>query len=74
LKLINLIKGKENNGKGISRSVTIEVSDKLIDAYKVWKAEEKNITAVKAMELSGLSKAIAVALWVQSCIVFILNG
>lgn len=46
-----------NNGKGIGRPVTIEVSGKFIDAYKQWKAEENGITAVKAMELSGFSKA-----------------
>jgi len=44
-----------NNGRGIGRPVTIEISDKFIDAYKQWK--ESGITAVKAMELSGLSKA-----------------
>ena len=44
-----------NGGKGIGRPVTIEVSDKFIDAYKQWKVNE--ITAVKAMAMSGLSKA-----------------
>lgn len=44
-----------NNGKGIGRPVTIEVSDKFLDAYKQWK--EGEITAVKAMASSGLSKA-----------------
>jgi len=44
-----------NNGRGIGRPVTIEVSDSFIEAYRQWKA--KNITAVRAMELSGLSKA-----------------
>lgn len=44
-----------NGGKGKGRPVTFEVSDKFIEAYKQWKAGE--ITAVKAMELSGLSKA-----------------
>ena len=44
-----------NNGKGIGRPVTIELSDGFIEAYKQWKTE--GITAVKAMELSGLSKA-----------------
>lgn len=44
-----------NNGKGIGRPVTIELSDSFIEAYRQWKAE--GITAVRAMELSGLSKA-----------------
>lgn len=44
-----------NNGKGIGRPVTIEISDRFIDSYVQWKAE--GITAVRAMELSGLSKA-----------------
>ncbi|WP_052090541.1 recombinase family protein [Desulfosporosinus sp. HMP52] len=44
-----------NNGKGIGRPVTIVLSDKFVDAYKQWRAEE--ITAVKAMDLSGLCKA-----------------
>lgn len=43
-------------GKNLGRPV-IEVDDKFIDAYKQWKAEENPITAVKAMELSGLTKA-----------------
>ena len=43
-----------NNGKGIGRPVTIEVSDGFMEAYKQWKTE--GITAVRAMELSGLSK------------------
>ena len=34
---------------------TIEISDNFIDAYKQWKGN--GITAVKAMELSGFSKA-----------------
>jgi len=34
---------------------SIELSKDFATAYKLWKAEE--ITAVKAMELSGLSKA-----------------
>lgn len=45
----------KNNGKGIGRPVTIKISDKFIDAYRQWKANE--ISAIKAMELSGLSKA-----------------
>lgn len=44
-----------NNGKGIGRPVTIELSESFIEAYKQWRAE--GITAVTAMELSGLSKA-----------------
>ncbi|HWQ41890.1 MAG TPA: recombinase family protein [Desulfosporosinus sp.] len=44
-----------NNGKGIGRPVTIEISDDFREAYKQWRGNE--ITAVKAMELSGLSKA-----------------
>ena len=43
-----------NGGKGIGRP-SIEVSKDFTAAYKQWKANE--ITAVKAMELSGLSKA-----------------
>lgn len=43
-----------NNGKGIGRPV-IEVSKDFAAAYKQWIADE--ITAVKAMELSGMSKA-----------------
>lgn len=45
----------KNDGKGKGRPVTYEVSDKFIKAYKQWKDGE--ITAVKAMEISGLSKA-----------------
>lgn len=41
-------------GKHLGRP-EIEVDDRFIDAYKQWKAGE--ITGVKAMELSGLSKA-----------------
>ena len=44
-----------NNGKGIGRPVTIEVSDKFIDAYKQWKTGK--ITGVVATALSGLGKA-----------------
>jgi len=43
-----------NDGKGIGRP-SIEVSKEFTAAYKQWKDNE--ITAVKAMELSGLSKA-----------------
>ncbi|MHB8125554.1 MAG: recombinase family protein [Desulfitobacteriaceae bacterium] len=43
-----------NNGKGIGRPV-IKVSKDFTTAYMQWKANE--ITAVKAMEISGLSKA-----------------
>ena len=43
-----------NNGKGIGRP-KIEVSKGFTDAFIQWKANE--ITAIKAMELSGLSKA-----------------
>ncbi|WP_407313779.1 recombinase family protein [Desulfosporosinus sp. SB140] len=45
----------KNNGKGIGRPVTIGLTDSFMEAYKQWKAE--GITAVKAMELSGLRKA-----------------
>ena len=45
-----------NNGKGIGRPVTIDVSDRFDGVYKQWKAEV-GITAVKAMEMLGLSKA-----------------
>ncbi len=44
-----------NNGKGIGRPVIIELSNRFTEVYNQWKAEE--ITAVKAMELCGLSKA-----------------
>jgi DNA invertase Pin-like site-specific DNA recombinase len=44
----------KSKGKHLGRPV-IEVSKDFTTAYKQWKAEE--ITAVKAMELSGLSKA-----------------
>ncbi|HBV88304.1 MAG TPA: resolvase [Desulfosporosinus sp.] len=44
----------KTQGKHLGRPV-IEVSDTFVLAYKQWKAEE--ITAVKAIELSGLSKA-----------------
>lgn len=45
----------KNNGKGIGRPRTIEVSERFTEVYKQWKAEE--FTAVKAMAMLGLSKA-----------------
>lgn len=45
----------KNNGKGIGRPRTIEVSERFTEVYKQWKAEE--YTAVKAMAMLGLSKA-----------------
>lgn len=44
-----------NNGKGIGRPITIEVSEDFISAYTTWK--DGNITAVRAMELSNMKKA-----------------
>ena len=44
-----------NNGKGIGRPVTIDVTDRFAEVYKQWKAED--FTAVKAMAMLGLSKA-----------------
>ena len=45
-----------NDGKGIGRPVTIDVSDRFEEIYKQWKKSD-GITAVKAMEILGLSKA-----------------
>ena len=45
-----------NNGKGIGRPKTIEVSDRFTEVYRQWK-DNKEITAVKAMAMLGLSKA-----------------
>jgi DNA invertase Pin-like site-specific DNA recombinase len=47
----------KNNGKGIGRPVTIDVSDRFAEVYKQWKAEDGGITAVKAMAMLELSKA-----------------
>lgn len=44
----------KSKGKHLGRPV-MAVTDKFMSAYKQWKAEE--ITAVKAIELSGISKA-----------------
>lgn len=44
-----------NGGKGIGRPVIIEVSKDFEKAYATWKAGK--ITAVKAMELSNMTKA-----------------
>jgi len=45
----------KNNGKGIGRSVTIELDDTFKTVYSQWKAGE--IIAVKAMELNDMTKA-----------------
>ncbi|MDR3602650.1 MAG: recombinase family protein [Desulfosporosinus sp.] len=45
-----------NNGKGIGRPVTIDVSDRFTEVYQQWK-DNKEITAVKAMAMLRLSKA-----------------
>lgn len=45
----------KNNGKGIGRPVTIELDDTFKNVYTQWR--EKEITAVKAMELNNMSKA-----------------
>lgn len=45
----------KNNGHGRGRPVTISVNSNFINVYSQWKASK--ITAVKAMELCGMTKA-----------------